>query len=360
MGKRRFKRHRGRKKKNPILRLLFIVGLALGIFLIYKVYGYTFSNNIKELDKDVTLYIPTGASYEQVLDSLKKKDVLINLKSFELIASIKSYPESIRAGKYRINNGLSNNDLVNKLRSGSQEVVQVSFNSLEWLEELAGKVSKQIEADSLSLIIAMYSLDYNRYNINEKNLSCLYLPNTYEFYWNTDAEGFVKRMILEFETYWTEERRRKAADMDLSLPEVITLASIVQKEVMRTDELPVVAGLYYNRIKKGWKLQADPTVIYALKKELNPDTVIKRVLYQDLRLESEYNTYIHEGLPPGPICLPSLRSIEAVLNYQQHDYMYMCAKEDFSGYHNFAATGWQHNANKRKWTNALNQRKIMR
>ena len=327
--------------------------------MIYRSYKLTFKDNVSA-EKETFLFIPTGATYEAVVDSLKAKGLLKDFFAFDVVAKLKSYPELVRAGKYKIGPDMSNNDLINMFRSGSQELVKVQFNTVENIEQLAGVIAEQIEADSLDLLVSMYSNNYNRYNINEKNLSCLYIPNTYEFYWNTDAEGFVRRMILEFETFWNEDRRRKAADLNLSLPEVVTLASIVQKEVLRKDELPVVAGLYLNRLRRGMKLQADPTVIFALKKELNPDTVIKRVLYKDLRFESEYNTYIHKGLPPGPICLPSVRSIDAVLNSTSHNYLYMCAKEDFSGYHNFAATAREHNINKRKWTRALNERRIMR
>ena len=168
-------------------------------------------------------------------------------------------------------------------------------------------------------------------------------------------------MQLEFETFWTEERRRKAADLNLSLTEVVTLASIVQKETLRRDEQPTVAGLYLNRLRKNWRLQSDPTVIFALKEKYNSqDTVIRRVLYSDLKIESDYNTYIHKGLPPGPICLPEIQAVDAVLNHDTHNYMYMCAKEDFSGYHNFAVTGAQHAINRRKYTRALNRRKITR
>ncbi len=358
MGRRRFKR-RSQKKKNRIGKILFLLTLALGVYAVIKVYGLILKDNIKK-EEPVYLYIPSGASYETVIDSLEKLDVLKSFTGFDLVAKLKSYPDLVKPGRYKIGSGLSNNELVNKLRSGDQEVVQLTFNNLEDIYELAGIVSRQIEADSASLVAEMTSIDVDDFEVNSATLPSLFLPNTYQFYWNTDADGFVRRMVLEFNRFWNNERKSKAKSMNLTIPEVVTLASIVHKETVKPDERKRVAGLYVNRIRKNWKLQSDPTVIFAVKKKLNKDTIIRRVLYKDLRTESPYNTYLNPGIPPGPICIPPLGAIDAVLYHEEHEYMYMCAREDFSGYHNFAITASQHAINRAKYTKELDRRNIKR
>ncbi|HWL00047.1 MAG TPA: endolytic transglycosylase MltG, partial [Parapedobacter sp.] len=193
------------------------------------------------------------------------------------------------------------------------------------------------------------------YGFDSANFLSMFVPNTYELYWNTTTEQFADRMHNEYEKFWNDERRQKAETINLNPQEVAVLASIVKGEALHTDEMPAIAGLYLNRLRKGMLLQADPTVIFA-----NNDFTIRRVLYRHLRTDSPYNTYLYRGLPPGPIMMPSIAAIDAVLNYQQHDYIYMCAKDDFSGYHNFAVTQAEHNINARKFQQALNERNIKR
>ncbi len=355
----------GRARSPMIMvgRISLLIGILLCSFVSYKMYRYIYSGNINLAEgQKLELIIPTGSTYDQVLDILKKEDVLKNNFGFQIVAVLKKYPDLVRSGKYDIEAGMSNNELVNMLRSGYQKTVSITFNNIDSIEELAGLVATRIEPDSLTILQAIRNAELNRdYGFNDRNVAALFIPNTYELYWNTSADRFVYRMQMEYEAFWNEERRRKAADLKMSLTEVTTLASIVQKETLRDDEQPIVAGLYLNRLKRKWRLQSDPTVIFALKEKYNsPDTVIRRVLYSDLKIESDYNTYLHHGLPPGPICLPEIQAIDAVLNYEAHKYMYMCAKEDFSGYHNFAVTGAQHAVNRRKYTRALNRRKINR
>ena len=231
------------------------------------------------------------------------------------------------------------------LRKGFQTPVKVVFNNINNLEQLAGRVSDQIEADSLSITTAIR---------NDSSICpCYFIPNTYEFYWNTDAESFIKKMKAEYENFWNETRIAKAEEMNLKPEEVSILASIVDKETTKTSEMPRIAGVYLNRLKKHWPLQADPTLIYAL-----GDYSIHRVLDVHKEIDSPYNTYKHAGLPPGPICLPSIAAIDAVLNAERHKYFYFCAKDDLSGYHVFARNINEHNRNAEKYRRALNKHKI--
>ena len=251
---------------------------------------------------------------------------------------------------------LNDNDLINLLRSGSQIPIQLTFNNMRTKEQLAARVAEQIEVDSSSII--QYITDSTfliENNLTYDNVACLFIPNTYEFYWNTSVEAFVSRMINEYNTFWNN-RYNKAQQINLNYLEISILASIVEKEQnIRTDERPDIAGLYLNRIKKRMRLESDPTLIYAL-----GDFTINRVLNKDKKVDSPYNTYINYGLPPGPICIPSINAIDAVLNASKHDYIFMCAKEDFSGYHNFSRTYTRHLINAKKYQKALNKYNIMR
>ena len=234
--------------------------------------------------------------------------------------------------------------------------VKVTFNHLRTKEQLAGKISTQIEADSIAIINQLSDTTFLiETGLNNDNVSCLFIPNTYEFYWNTSATEFLNKMQKEYDKFWNNERLKKAATIGLTKFEVSALASIVEMESYKKEERPIIARLYLNRLKKGMKLQSDPTIIFAV-----GDFTIRRVLTKDLKIDSPYNTYLHKGLPPGPICLPSINAIDAVLNASKNDYLFMCAREDFSGYHNFAKTSKEHSKNARKYRRALNKRKIMR
>ena len=249
---------------------------------------------------------------------------------------------------------MSNNQLVNMLRGGLQSPVNVTFNNMRDVDQLAGRIAKQIEADSASISQLFHDQEYiKEHGFNNYTIPALFLPDTYQFYWNTDAEGFAVRMLQEYSKFWTDERKEQAKNLGLTPIQVSTLASIVNKETNMTDEMPRVAGVYLNRLKNNWLLHADPTLIFALN-----DYSIKRVLNVHKEVESPYNTYKYVGLPPGPICIPSVAAVKSVLNAEQHHYFYFCAKEDFSGYHNFAKTLAEHNRNAAKYQQALNQRGI--
>jgi len=247
--------------------------------------------------------------------------------------------------------------LINLLRSGKQTPIQVTFNNLRNKEQFAGKVTNQIEADSVDLLTFITDTSFlNSNGLTAENVACLFVPNTYEFYRNTSAKQFVERMQKEYEIFWSVDRKTKAKKINLTPFQVVILASIVEKEQnIKKDERPEIAGLYLNRLKKKMKLESDPTLIFAL-----GDFTINRVLDKDKKVDSPYNTYIHKNLPPGPICIPSINAVDAVLNASEHEYIFMCAKEDFSGYHNFAKTYVKHMINARKYHKAMNKRKIMR
>ncbi len=343
-----------KKNLKKILLTVVFLGLIFMAGFAYFVYSSVFESNTAFNNEEAHVYIPTGASFHDVLEELRpllKDDI-----SFEAVANRKKYPANIKAGHYIIKKGMNNNDIVNTIRSANTPIT-IKFNNQERLENLAGHVSKQLEVDSLSLLTAMKDVTFlEQSGFNKESAIGMYIPNTYEMYWNTSPEGFAKKMLEEYNRFWNDSRNQKAKDLGLSRDEVMSLAAIVQKETAKVDERPRVAGLYVNRIKKGMFLGADPTVIYAKKlTDGDFDQVIKRVLYKDLENTSPYNTYKHLGVPPGPITMPDISSIDAVLNHEKHDYLYMVANVNDFGYHKFAKTLAQHNRNAaeyRRWINS--------
>ncbi|GLU44474.1 endolytic transglycosylase MltG [Allomuricauda sp. NBRC 101325] len=336
-----------------------ILGLLVAGFIAYKIYDAIFSPNTQFNNSEAFVYIPTNASFSDVKTSLEP--LLKDISTFESVANRKGYSTNLKAGKYAIKKGMNNNEIINTLRSNNIPV-QVTFNNQESLSELAGRISGQIEADSISLLAAFNDSDFLKENeFNQDSKLGMYLPNTYEFFWNTKAESFRDRMLKEYQRFWNEERSQKAKKLGMTPNEVVSLAAIVQKETVKVDERPRVAGVYLNRIQRGMLLQADPTVIYAIKKETgNYDTIIKRVLYRDLEMDSPYNTYKYAGVPPGPIAMPDISSIDAVLSPEMHDYLYFVADVSNFGYHMFAKSLAQHNRNKVQYTRWLNEQKVLR
>lgn len=336
---------------NKWITIFFVTIIVAGGLYGYQLYKYIFDPNILTPG---SIIIPLDATYEQVKDSLKKHNIIMNYKAFDWVAKRKNYAALIKSGKYLLDKGLTTNEILNMLRSGNQEPVQVTFNNLRFIEELAGAVSKYIEPDSAELIAKFTDpAVHEKFGFTQSTFHCLFIPNTYEFYWTTTADQFLERMAMEYKRFWNEERRKKAKELGLTPEEVMTVASIVQEESNKKDEKPIIAGLYLNRIKRGMPLQADPTVKFAL-----GNFRIKRVLNSHLAVDSPYNTYKYPGLPPGPINFPEISSIESVLNAAKTQYIYMCAREDFSGYHNFAKTLSAHNENARKYKAALDTMKI--
>ncbi len=333
----------------PITVIILLSGIILGFFG-YKV---VFSNNISPQASSL-IYIPAGSSFDDVLNILRKENILKKENTFRWVAKQKHYNHPIKSGRYRIKQGVNNNELINMLRSGRQETINFTFNNIRTKEQFVKRVSEQLETDPHDLLSFLNNEEkLKRYNVNAETALTIFIPNTYQFWWNTSVDDFVERMHKEYQKFWTETRLEKAKNTGLSPTEIIILASIVEEENHRTGEQARIAGVYINRLKKNILLQADPTVKFALQ-----DFGRKRILKKDLEIDSPYNTYKYAGLPPGPIRIPSPSCIDAVLNYEKHNYIYMCAKEDLSGYHNFASTLAQHNANAQKYHNALNKRNI--
>jgi len=342
-------------KKNLILLILSLLIITGGV-IVYNIYGKIYKPNVV---KDGFIFIKTNSTLTDVENEISS--FLKQVKSFVWVAKRKNYQEAIKPGKYKIIKGFSNNDIINVLRSGQQTPTLVVFNNQHTLEDLSGRVAEQIEADSISILNAMTDvvfLEKNQFTL--KSALGMYVPNSYEFYWNTTAEQFRDRMFIEYNRFWNEERENEAKKLNLSRTKVIALASIVQKETAKISERPIVAGLYLNRLKRGWPLQADPTIIYALKEKYGKDFMVKRVLKKDLKINSPYNTYKNRGIPPTLIAMPDISSIDAVLFSKKHNYFYMCASVEKIGYHEFANTLSQHNRNARKYQRWISEKGINR
>lgn len=332
-----------------------VFGALIGAYMAWDYYQRIFAVNVELPTSSVDFFIASDADYSDVLSDLITQGIIKDSASFDWVAKRKKYPDLVKGGRYVILDGMNNNQLVNLLRSGEQKPVQLILRSVRTKAELAANVSGFIEADSASIIALLNDEAFcAQYGFGTSTIFTMFLPNTYEFYWNTTAEEFTVRMAREYKRFWTDERVAKAKKMNLTQSEVTTLASIVQSEqAAKKDERPVVAGLYLNRLRRGMRLESDPTLIHAL-----GDFSIKRVLNVHKQIDSPYNTYKNAGLPPGPILLPEIESIDAVLNASSHNYLFMCAKEDFSGYHNFSSSYREHVNNAKRYQRELNRRKI--
>jgi len=339
--------------KKFIIALVIIIVIALagtGIFYYLRYFGPNVS------DKQEYLYIHTGATYEQVYDSIRTEQIVNDTTSFDWAAHNMNYTTRVKPGRYRLHSGMSNRKFINMLASGNQEPVTVAFHNLRLKTQFAGFISKKIEPDSLSIINLLDSASYvQKFGFTTDDVYTMFLPNSYQMYWNTSPEKFFNRMYANYQKFWTPERKQQAAAINLTPVQVSILASIVDAEALHDDEMPRIAGLYLNRLNKGMKLQSDPTVIFA-----TGDFTIKRVLNKYLINPSPYNTYVHTGLPPGPVMMPSVNAVKAVLNHETHNYLYMCAKEDFSGYHSYATNEADHKANALRFHQALDARNIKR
>ncbi len=323
---------------------IVLVGLVgMGIFA-YNVYQTFFGPNTNFETETYEVFIPTGADYDEaffiVAAAVEDRD------AFHDTATRKGYHKNIKPGRFLLKKGMNSNEIINTLRSANQPV-KVRFNNQERIEDLAGRVAQQIEIDSITLLKVMLDEEFLTKNGFNKNTAlAMYIPNQYEVYWNTSAQNFQQKMLNYYKNFWNDDRLKKAAALNLTPVEVYTLASIVQKETAKIDERPTVAGVYLNRYKNGIKLDADPTVIYSKKLVENDfNQVIKQVLYKHLEIDSKYNTYKYSTLPPGPIVTPDITAIDAVLNPEKHDYYYFVADVENFGYHKFAKTLAQHNAN---------------
>jgi len=334
---------------------LIATGITTIIFILF-VYRIFFEPSVKISQDKTTIYIPSGAAFEQVIDSLSTNLQVGNQKLLRWVAERKKYPVLIKPGRYVIDNDLSYNSLIDQLRSGRQSPVNVTFNNVRTLNDLAGKVGGTIEADSAEIIAFLSDPEnYLQDGFKKETIIAVFIPNTYEFFWNTSASQFYDRMLKEYKKFWNEKRMSQAREKNLSLIEVSILASIIDDEVLIAEEKPRIAGVYLNRIRRGIPLQACPTIKFALN-----DFTITRVLTKHLSIESPYNTYKYSGFPPGPIGCPSIQGIDAVLNAEKHDFLYFAAKADFSGHHNFSRTLSEHNRYAAEYQRELNRRRIYR
>ena len=341
-----------------IFRIFTIISfliIALIATLGYKVF---FKSNTSFNEDFVYVYVNSGSSLDEMISSISS--YIIDVESFIKAAKTKKYLENIKAGRFIIYNGDGNNNIINSLRSKNIPL-NITFNNIQTIQEFSGYISKKIEADSMSLIESFTDENFLKsLNLSEESVLSLFLPNTYEFFWNTSADNFREKMVREFNNFWNENRIDKAKKIGLNPVEVSVLASIVQKETPKVDERPTIAGVYLNRLSKRMKLQADPTIVYVIKRKEGFDKKIRRVLYKDLRIKSAYNTYLNRGLPPGPIVTPDFSAIEAVLNPSSHNFIFFVADVSNPGYHLFSRTLVEHNRKKRQYTKWLKENRIKR
>lgn len=337
-------------KKKILYILLIIIVICAGV----AAYGYSIISTGFNIDKTVYIYIDESKDYNALLKELEDSAKIESVSNFDRLADLMSYKGNLRTGRYAVKSDMTILDFIRNLRNGQQTPVKLKFNNIRTKEDFAERISEQlmmVKSDLLSILNDENKCEKLGFTVD--NVVAMFIPNTYEFYWDIETESFINRMQKEYTKFWTPERMEKAKEINLTPIEVSTVASIVEEECMYTDEYPKVAGLYLNRLKRGQLLQADPTVKFAV-----GDFSLRRILFKHTEVNSPYNTYLHTGLPPGPIRIPSIKGIDAVLNYSKHDYLYMCAKDDFSGYHNFAVTHNEHLQNRDKYIKALNSRGI--
>lgn len=343
------------RKKKIIAIFLVVFTMMLTSFAFYT-YQIIYTPNVLVEGQPTMLAIPHGTTFKELQNDLAKSRIVNDLVSFSFLAKLKDLDTNLKPGMYSIEADMTNIELINLLRSGAQTPVRLTFSHARLLSQMPAILTQNLEIDSTdmaNILLADSTADY--YGFKDETFISMFIPNTYEVYWTAKPKEILDRMKKEYDRFWTEERIKKASELKMSKDEVATLASIVQSETNKTDEAARIAGVYVNRLKKRIPLQADPTLVFAI-----GDFTIRRILNKDKEFDSPYNTYKHYGLPPGPIKMPSMNYIDAVLDYEEHKYLYFCAKEDFSGYHAFAKTLTEHNRNARKFQRALNMQRIYR
>lgn len=347
---------KGKGTFGKVILFVLMIGIGAGGYWAYR---NVFRSNVHLDGKKFTyIYIPTGATFDDVLDELYSQNIIDDHKSFEWMAREMDLPENVTPGRYRIGADMSNRSIVKMIINGKQEKVKLFFNSqIRTKEQFMAYVSEKLEIElgDLEEYCSNEELLSEKYGLNADNFMCLIAPATYELNWNTHIDDLFELVKANFDGVWTKDRKAKAKAIGYSIPEVVTLASIVQSESGIRSEQQKIAGVYINRLKKDMKLQADPTIVFA-----NQNFDVQRVLSADKDIDSPYNTYLYKGLPPGPICLASTTAIDAVLNYSRHNYIFFCAKCDFSGYSNFTSDYAEHQKNAKEYQNALNQKGIKR
>lgn len=343
------------KKKNLLAIFMVVFAMMLSSFAFYT-YQILYTPNIL-IEKDDQLFaIPSGSTFDQVRNRLYDEGFLNDAVSFSFLSKLKSYDSEVKAGMFLLKKNMTNTEAINLLRSGAEAPVKLTFSNGRLLNQLPKTLTKSLEIDSATMAkVLLHDTTASHYGFNENTFISMFIPNTYEVYWTSSPKKILDRMKKEYDRFWTESRIEKAKKLGMTKEEVATLASIVQGETNMMDEAPVIAGVYINRLKRRIPLQADPTLVFAI-----GDFSIRRILNKDKEFESPYNTYKYYGLPPGPINMPRIPALDAVLNYEEHKYLYFCARSDFSGYHTFAKTLTEHNVNARKFQRALNRERIYR
>ncbi|MEJ0054945.1 MAG: endolytic transglycosylase MltG [Bacteroidota bacterium] len=337
------------EKRQKIKLVVFLVSSMLMISFSFYAYQIIYTPNVL-LERDDRLFVVrTGTSYRELLKELGEENFVNDMVSFSFLARLKSFDRNVQPGRYMLRRNMTNLAAINELMGGRRELIKVTFTNVRLLPELYEKITKNtgVTVEEFETAVDKF-ISTNQEGFTKQNILCMFIPNTYKVYYNVVPEDLVERMHGEYTRFWTDERKAQASAIGLTPIEVSILASIVQAETIKPDEAPKVAGLYVNRLKRDIPLQADPTLVYA-----SGDFGLKRVLNVHKEIDSPYNTYLHAGLPPGPINMPSISNIEAVLNHVKSDIIYMCAREDFSGYHNFASNLRDHNINAAKYQQAL-------
>lgn len=338
--------------------VILVVAIAGGIYFYPKASMYFYGNKTASITKNTNLYVPSGATFAEVLDSLKVKGIVDDVEKFQEYAAFRNLKQStVRSGKYVFQKNAVYSKIVEDLRQGNgEQEVKITFNNARTKKELAEKIAVNVELSAEEILNRITDEKYtSKFGFTPTTINTMFIPNTYNVYWDISADDLIAKLAKEYKRFWTADRKAKAKALNMSQTEVSVLASIVVCETIKMDEAPKIAGVYVNRIRRGIPLDADPTLKWVM-----GDFEIKRILNKDKELDSPYNTYKNLGLPPGPIYIPSVQYIDAVLNYEKHEYIFFCAKEDFSGYSNFAKTNRQHEVNARKYHKALNERKIYR
>ncbi|MCT4664713.1 MAG: endolytic transglycosylase MltG [Flavobacteriales bacterium] len=345
-------------KKYRILTFVILILTAVVIATGWHFYNQIFRATVST---SKVIYIPKGAHVGKVIELLEGEEIINNPEFFKFLAETKKFTDNrVVGGRYEFKKGSSLNDIINKLRIGERTPIKLKFNEVKDIYEIASEIAAQMELDSTEFIDAITDIDFlQKNNLTQEQLPAIFIPNTYEVYWNQSAKTIRDRLLKEYHHFWNEKRLAKAKKLKLTPIEITTLASIVKKETYVKSEFRTVAGLYYNRIRKGMLLQSDPTVIFAIQQK-NPGKRIKRVLYKDLKINSPYNTYLNPGLPPGPIAIPNSVIIDAVLRLERHNYIYMCAKPTLDGSHNFAISSSEHSKNAAAYRKALDERRVLR
>lgn len=334
--------------------LIVVIPLLLILIVVSLIIWRSFFSPVKINEDGVNIFIPMDAVYEEVKDSLRENGILVNEKAFDILSARKRYNSNVKPGRYVITNSMSNNDIVNLLKSGSQTPVRITFNNIRTPAELSERLGEQLALDSATLHKALLNESlYSNEGFRAETIIAAFIPDTYEVYWTVSADDLIGRMIKEFRRFWDKEKLQKARDAGLSPVEVSTLASIVDDEVLMEDEKPKIAGVYINRLRRNMPLQACPTIKFALK-----DFTIRRVLNEHLDVDSPYNTYMHTGLPPGPVRCASKSGLNSVLNAEDHNYLYFVARHDFSGYHHFSTNLRDHLNYANKYQKELNRMQI--